>query len=132
VFGVIDFSGSQVLEVPGGLRFVYGEAIGASDTDGDGVSDDLDACPDSITTATVWVGSCDTGVSNPTDGEGCTLADKVSVALAAAASNARNHGKFVSAMARSLKQLVAAGTIGSAEHAAIMACVGPADEGQFR
>lgn len=127
---VIDFTGSQVIEVvppPGGfpaLRFVYGLPLEPStDQDGDGIPDDQDGCPGSILTPTVQIGGCDTGVANTVDGSGCTLADRVIPAVEAAAAGARNHGRYVSAVARYLNGLVAEGVIGLEDHEAIMSCV---------
>jgi hypothetical protein len=101
------------------------------DTDEDGVPDNLDDCSSSITTASIFIGDYDTEVSNPIDENGCTLADKISSALIAAATGAKNHGKFVSAMAHYLNGLVESGLITLEEHEAIMAGVGMADESQF-
>lgn len=120
---VSGFEGTEIREVPGGLRCVYGEPLTVPDSDGDGVPDDQDQCPDSVVTPTVWVGRCDSGVPNRTDEYGCTLADKVNAALARAAAGARNHGRFVSAMVRHLQPLVVAGEITAQEYGALMSCV---------
>jgi hypothetical protein len=104
---------------------------GCPDDDGDGVANGDDDCPGSILTSTVWIGDCDTGVANPVDANGCTLADKIAAALRAAAAGATKHGTFVSAMAGYLNGLVGDGTIDWSQHEAIMACVGAADHTQF-
>lgn len=69
---------------------------GGNDRDGDGIPDALDACPDSIMNATVVINECDSGVENILFDDGCTLADLVQMA----ADEARNHGAFVSNVAR--------------------------------
>ena len=46
-----------------------------ADDDGDGVCNRRDICPDSIRTATVVVGACDSGVPNALVPFGCTIAD---------------------------------------------------------
>lgn len=96
------------------------------DTDGDGLLDSVDSCDSSIRTDTVLVGGCDTGVSNPLDEEGCTLADKLGLdaVLAAAARDAKNHGAVVRSVAKHLNGAVEAGLITWEEHEAIMSCVG--------
>ncbi len=65
------------------------------DSDGDGVPDGDDACPDSDTSPTVVIDGCDSLAPNVVDASGCTLSDKVS----ACPTNARNHGDFVSCVA---------------------------------
>lgn len=128
---VVGFTGKQILEIspknvddPPALRFVYGLAIEPStDEDGDGIPDDQDGCPGSILPPTVLIGACDTGVVNTVDASGCTLADRVIPAVEAAAAGARNHGRYVSAVARYLNGLVAEGVIGLEDHEAIMSCV---------
>lgn len=46
------------------------------DEDGDGITDDLDQCPASITTSTVVFGWLDSGVTNDVDANGCTISDR--------------------------------------------------------
>lgn len=46
------------------------------DEDGDGITDDLDQCPVSITTSTVVFGWLDSGVTNDVDANGCTISDR--------------------------------------------------------
>lgn len=104
-----------------------------SDSDDDGVPDAQDECPSSILTSTIKVGQCDTGLANPVDESGCTLADKLNLghALQQAATGARNHGAFVRRMAQYLNTKVKSGVITREQHEAIMSCVGPANESQF-
>jgi hypothetical protein len=106
------------------------------DGDGDGVPDALDLCPDSDLRPTVWIGGCDSGVSNDIDGalvdaDGCSLADYLAHQLTTAATGARNHGRFVSTMARYLNALVRSGIITGAEHGALMSCIGSANRSDF-
>lgn len=85
-------------------------ANGVVDTDGDGVPDDVDACPESDLRPTVFIREIDTGVPNLIEGQavnadGCSLADLVAAVIDDAAANARNHGEFVRVVARGLNQL---------------------------
>jgi hypothetical protein len=93
------------------------------DSDGDGVPDDLDFCPDSIIDTTIKIGDFDTGVNNFIDESGCTLADGISEALVSAASNAKNHGQFIRAMAHYLNELVESELITWDDHGVIMEAI---------
>jgi hypothetical protein len=67
------------------------------DGDGDGVPDAQDLCPNSDLRLTVWIGGCDSGVSNDIDGalvdaDGCSLADYLAHQLTIAATGARPFG----------------------------------------
>ena len=77
------------------------------DSDGDGVNDDEDACPDSILTETVVIGELDSGVANTLfldgDRRGCTLADLVQ-ACADASGRHREFVRCVAILAVSLKR----------------------------
>jgi hypothetical protein len=80
------------------------------DTDGDGVSDDVDACPDSDLRATVFIRDIDTGIPNLIDGQpvnadGCSLADLVAAVIDDAASNSQNRGEFLRLVVRGLQEL---------------------------
>ena len=94
------------------------------DTDGDGVPDDHDNCASSDLRPTVWILNCDSGVLNRADGNGCSVADRVAAIIAQSATDARNHGQFVSRTARALNVLVSDGLISQAEHQSLMGCVG--------
>ncbi len=102
------------------------------DTDGDLVLDSLDRCPISDLFPTVWIAGCDSGVLNDleddlVDDEGCTLADLIHLAAVPHAERARNHGKFVSAMAKELNTLKKAGSITGDEKALLMDCIASID-----
>jgi hypothetical protein len=63
-----------------------------TDTDGDGLVDDRDPCPESDRSETVNIEGCDYGVANKLFDDGCTISDRI----AECASEAANHGEFVS------------------------------------
>jgi PA domain len=64
------------------------------DADLDGLADALDQCDASDQRATVYIDGVNTGIPNPMFGNGCTMADTI----AAAGAAAQNHGAFVSAV----------------------------------
>lgn len=83
---------------------------GGVDTDGDGVPDAEDHCPESDLRPTVWIRNLNTGIPNQVAGalvnaEGCSLADLIHEVFQTAAGNARNHGEFVRAVVRGLQEL---------------------------
>jgi hypothetical protein len=100
--------------IGGGAVHVYTAAV---DTDGDGVPDIDDHCPDSILTPTVVFGDTDTGVENRVDEDGCSIADLF--AALEPASGWKNHGKFVSSSVKLVKRLLRAGTISKEEAKAL-------------
>jgi hypothetical protein len=71
------------------------------DADEDGLGDVCDACPESDTEPTVVIDGCDSGVSNTQFSDGCTISDQVGEC----AEGAKNHGKFVSCVAKLTNQL---------------------------
>lgn len=77
------------------------------DSDGDGVPDTMDLCPDSDVRAKVVVDASPTTIDNSADDHGCTIQDLVNKLQAAA----RNHGKYVSGIAKLANDLRKAGTI---------------------
>lgn len=99
------------------------------DSDHDGVPDCHDLCPDSIITPTVLLGDCDSGVPNPIDANGCSVADKLALdeAIARSAAGAKNHGAFVKSMGAYLTRQVSSGVIDWSQRASIMTCVGSAN-----
>jgi len=91
---------------------------GICDTDGDGVPDEDDACPDSNLDSKILVGGCNTRITNQLLTGGCTMADVVSDC----ADNAHNHGKFVSCIARLANGWAQAGVIARNEIGRIVRC----------
>ena len=118
--------GSAIAVIPG-LGFAIGEPLangGAvylystlADSDGDGVPDIDDHCPDSILTPTVVFGDLDTGVENRVNEEGCSLADLFANLMPE--SGWKNHGKFVSSSVKLVKQLLRGGEIDKLEAKAL-------------
>jgi hypothetical protein len=90
----------------------------SSDSDGDGVPDPADDCPDSDTSATVVIDGCDTGALNSVLPNGCTLADEIGVC----AELAETHGDFVSCVAQLTNEWQAEGVISNREKGTITRC----------
>lgn len=119
--------GSAIAVIPG-LGFALGEPLATGggavhvyavlvDSDGDGVPDIDDLCPDSILDPTVIFGDLDTGVENRVNAEGCSLADLF--AALEPASGWKNHGQFVSSSVKLVKRLLRAGDINATEAQAL-------------
>jgi predicted extracellular nuclease len=90
------------------------------DRDGDGRTDARDACPQTTASATVRWGSCDTGVRERLDRDGCTLADRLGAAAGRPDPRAR-----LSAQRRWLLDRFVDRTLSPRETAAILACLRP-------
>lgn len=88
-----------------------GMTIGARDEDADGVPDDRDRCLGSNTSPTIVIGGLDSGVGNAPLGEGCYMVDFI----ARVASEARNHGEFVSGVAHLTNGWVRGGLLGETD-----------------
>lgn len=97
-----------------------------TDDDNDGVLDLVDECPYSNMQSLVVIDGCETGVSNWVLASGCTLMDQ----LDAFAVGVRNHGAFVSLVARFTGQLVTDGVLTSLEKDAIQSCAGSSSIGK--
>jgi len=111
-----------------GERIVAGEpGSGAAyvfrftpDSDGDGVPDAQDQCPNSDIRPAVIVDSCDSGVVNAllTEPAGCTITDEI-LNLAV---DAKSHGQFVSQVDKFLLELQKGGILEANEKNAIKDC----------
>ena len=88
------------------------------DSDGDGIPDDEDACPESILTPTIVIDDCDSGVENMLFEDGCTMADLI----AQCGDSASNHGAFVSCVAHLTNDWKHAGLISGQEKGTIQSC----------
>ena len=97
-----------VLNITGGEALTYNFE---PDTDGDGVPDIEDLCPNSDIRALLDVGVGLTTIVNSVDDHGCTIQDLVNKLQVAA----RNHGKYVSGIAKLANSLRKAGTITNAQ-----------------
>jgi len=102
---------------------ILSSTFASSDSDGDGVPDGVDLCSDSQLGATVVIDGCGSGVTNIVFPEGCTISDQV----AECAVDARNHGKFVSCVAKLTNNLKKAGTITGRESGKIQSCAARSD-----
>jgi hypothetical protein len=96
---------------------------GIIDTDGDGVPDDVDACPASDLSATVVIDGCDSGVINSLGTDGCTISDLAAMC----ADGTKNHGQYVSCVSHLTNDLKKAGVITGREKGAITSCAGQAN-----
>ncbi len=90
------------------------------DSDGDGVPDEQDQCPNSDTRPTVIIGTCDSGIGNILLSEpaGCTITDEIMKL----AKGANSHGQFVSQVDNFLLELQKAGILEPNEKTAIKDC----------
>ena len=94
------------------------------DSDGDGVIDDCDACPDSDMGDTIVIDGCDTMVTNLVLGDdGCTMADQI----AQCAEDATDHGEFVCCVAHLTNEWRADGVITGRQKGRIQRCAAQAD-----
>jgi hypothetical protein len=92
-------------------------------SDGDGVPDGIDQCIGSSRSATVVIGSCDSGVPNTTFSTGCRITDQINDC----AVGAGNHGDFVSCVAHLTNDLKKSGVISGNQKGAIQSCAGQAN-----
>ncbi len=93
------------------------------DTDGDGIPNDEDDNDNSDLSATVSVGSCDSGVANHLFDNGETMADIV----ADAAVGARNHGAYVKTVSQTADQWKKSGLISGRDKGKITSCAARSD-----
>lgn len=95
-----------------------------SDSDGDGLIDDCDSCPNSDLRETVIIHECETGVANLMLGDdGCSMTDLIGQCEV----GIRNHGDYVSCVAHLTNGWKEAGVISGREKGAIQRCAAHAD-----
>jgi len=87
------------------------------DADHDGVCDPLDECANSNLGLTVTVAGCETGVSNTSFPNGCTLQDRVNRCGVGV-----GHGEFVSCVAGLMNELNAQGVLTGRQKGRIQRC----------
>ena len=122
-FGEADYNPRADINADGCVTEADQGILLSDDLDGDSFLDFDDRCPNSNLSSTVVIDGCDSGVANPLDVNGCTIADQV----AACAEGATNHGGFVSCVAHLTSDLKKAGVITGKEKGAIQSCTGQAD-----
>ncbi len=94
-----------------------------ADTDGDGVPDNVDQCPNSDLSATVIIGDCNSGVTNTFFTGGCTISDRI----VECAEDASTHGRFMSCASQVTNVLKADGAITGPQKGALNRCAAKAD-----
>lgn len=99
------------------------DVLAGIDTDGDGIPDGEDICPESELSPTIVIDGCDSGVANMLFDDGCTMADLI----AECADGASNHGGFVSCVAQLTNEWKQQGFISGQEKGAIQSCAAQAD-----
>jgi len=96
----------------------------ATDTDGDGISDDVDECPSSNFAPTVLIDGVDTGIANTDiNTVGCTLADLIDEIVDMCVASAKNHGQFVRCVSQETNILKRARTISGKQKGKIQSIV---------
>jgi len=98
---------------------VRAAAITADDSDGDGIANDVDACPVSNLLPTVIVKGCDAGVTNVLFPDGCTMSDLIADCYA----KSKNHGDFVSCSEQFINEWYNIGLITNAERRDLKTCI---------
>jgi len=93
-------------------------APAGGDSDGDGVPDGEDECPDSDLSPTVVIAGCDSGVENDVLETGCSIADLV----AEIAAGAQSHGQFVAGVATLAAGLAEDGVIEENDIGDLVSC----------
>ena len=82
------------------------------DSDGDGIQDADDQCPNSDLSPTVLINGVDTGIANTgANPAGCTFADLIQEMIETCLDDAKNHGQFVSCVSHETNILKRAKTI---------------------
>ena len=98
--------------------FAFSRTPPVIDSDGDGVPDATDECPNSIVNPTVVIQGCDSAVPNPLFDTGCTLSDLI----AQTASTATSHDEFVSEVSSITNELKRSRAISGSQKGSIQKC----------
>jgi hypothetical protein len=105
------------------------DPIGCADDDGDGIVYKDDECPNTDAAALgtdLVIDQCTTGVVNTLSPNGCSLEDLIMEC----AEGAKNHGKFVSCVARLTNGLKRQKIISGAQKGNIQSCAAQSDIGK--
>ncbi len=119
-FFVTNGSSQSQVAIRGPITSLTRAPVPEPDTDGDGVPDAEDQCPNSILTPTVIIEGCDSIVSNTLFPTGCSISDNGSLC----ATGTVNHGEFVSCVAQYLNDLMKAKVLTGRQKGSIQACAG--------
>lgn len=96
------------------------------DSDGDGIPDDQDACPNSDLSPTVIIDGCDSAVVNTWFEDGCTISDLLQLCATAA----KNHGDYVRCVSKLTNALKKDGDISGKDKGAIQSCAAKSSIGK--
>lgn len=99
----------------------------SADWDGDGVGDNADVYDDSDLRQTVAVADCETGVMNLVDDDGLSIQDYINNIDG---GDHRNHGEYVSTIAHFVQNLLDIGVITQQEAAIMVSCAARSDIGK--
>ncbi len=108
------------------ITVLVGEGGIECDTDGDGVVDADDHCPESDLRPFVDVGGGPTSVPNLVDADGCSIQDLVFDAE----DNAKNHGQYVSAIAQLANDLRKSGVISNKQSSELKSAAAKSNVGK--
>jgi hypothetical protein len=116
-FNTISFSGPNGLFGSSEVVNTFSATTGETDADADGVPDSLDQCPD-------------TTAGDVVNAQGCSIDQLVPCSGPASGGNWKNHGKYVSRIARVSKTFVNQGLISARERGQIVSAAARSDCGK--
>lgn len=125
---VVDTDGDGVADEEDAFPMDPAESV---DTDGDGVGDNADLIDSSILTPTVIIQGTDSGVVNTVNSSGISLADLILYADFNCGEDAKNHGSYVSCMAKYLNTLKKSGVITDEEKKALQKSAAQSEVGKI-
>jgi hypothetical protein len=102
---------------------ICGDACEIIDSDGDGIPDDEDSCPQSNLDPTVIIDGCDSGVGNLLFEDGCTMRDLIDEC----AIGVTKHGDFASCVSHLTNDWKKDGLISGSDKGAMQSCAGQSD-----
>ncbi len=110
-------------EPPGAIEAGEETRLAFTDTDGDGIYDAEDVCPNSDRRPTVIVDTCNSGVHNQllldSARRGCTITDEIALC-----AKVRNREQFLSCVVQLTHDLKKNGTISEKDEDKIYSCTG--------
>jgi hypothetical protein len=115
-------TGTATAIAAGGWYTLAIRTVHGSDSDGEGIPDDVDTCPHSDLAPTVVIGTCDSGMVNHLQADGYTITDRVDTC----ALESSHHGDFVSCIARMASDVTEVGVVRGAPRDRIQRCAAQA------